>query len=231
MIKPPATIARTRSTAKTRKGEQRYKCNLCGGCLVRRAAERAGRHAGSGCRRQTRLALALRGFVDSQHERLTGIHRDTLCKLLVLFGDACREFLDERMRGSRLTHLQFDEQWTYVAKKQSRLTMTERAESSRSWATFTLWTCIDQKTKLMPGFLIGKRIGRQCPAIHDGHCRPADVPESARQRRPLVQAGRLSHGRPNLNRRLSRATARPSIWLSAPMSSTARSSRNTATRR
>jgi IS1 family transposase len=84
------------------------------------------------------------------------MHRDTVCKVLVFFGQACRRFLDQRMRGLTLSHLQFDEQWTYVAKKQSRLTMTER-EYSNNQGDIYLWTCIDQKTKLMPSFLIGKR--------------------------------------------------------------------------
>jgi IS1 family transposase len=89
-------------------------------------------------------------------ERTTGLHRDTICKLLVHFGDACQQFLDDRMQGLTLTHLQFDEQWTYIYKKQSRLTIGERARSSEQGDMY-LWTCIDQKTKLMPAFLIGKR--------------------------------------------------------------------------
>ncbi len=60
------------------------------------------------------------------------------------------------MTGLRLTHLQFDEQWTYVAKKQSRLTMDERAERADVGDVY-LWTCIDQRTKLLPSFMIGKR--------------------------------------------------------------------------
>jgi IS1 family transposase len=43
-----------------------------------------------------------------------------------------------------------------VAKKQSRLTTQERAETSEQGDIY-LWTCVDQKTKLMPSFLIGKR--------------------------------------------------------------------------
>jgi IS1 family transposase len=102
------------------------------------------------------LRLLAEGMSIRATERTTGIHRDTVCKLLVMFGEACQRFLDQRMRGLTLTHLQFDEQWTYVAKKQSRLTMNEREESSETGDMY-LWTCIDQKTKLMPGFLIGKR--------------------------------------------------------------------------
>ncbi len=57
---------------------------------------------------------------------------------------------------SGLTHLQFDEQWTYVAKKQARLTTDQRADRHDIGDVY-LWTCVDQKTKLMPSFLIGKR--------------------------------------------------------------------------
>jgi hypothetical protein len=73
------------------------------------------------------LRLLTEGMSIRATERTTGLHRDTLCRLVVLFGDACKRFLDERMRGLTLTHLQFDEQWTYVYKKQSRLTTEERA--------------------------------------------------------------------------------------------------------
>ena len=60
------------------------------------------------------LRMLTEGMSIRATERTTGIHRDTLCKLVVLFGTVCRKFLDERMRGLKLTHLQFDEQWTYV---------------------------------------------------------------------------------------------------------------------
>ncbi len=104
--------------------------------------------------------LALRLLVEGNSvratARITGLDKATILKLIVLFGNACQRFMDRKMRGLTLTHLQFDEQWTYVGKKQSRLTMTEREYSSEIGDVY-LWTCIDQKTKLMPGFLIGKR--------------------------------------------------------------------------
>ncbi len=102
------------------------------------------------------LRLLTEGMSIRATERTTGIHRDTLCKLIVRFGDACRSFLDERMRGLTLSHLQFDEQWTWVGRKQARLTVNEKAERHDVGDVY-IWTCIDQKTKLMPSFLIGKR--------------------------------------------------------------------------
>jgi len=104
--------------------------------------------------------LALRMLVEGMSiratERTTGVNRNTLCKLVVHFGDACRAFLDRNMRGLTLTHLQFDEQWTWVGRKQSRLTALEKAERSDVGDVY-IWTCIDQKTKLMPSFMLGKR--------------------------------------------------------------------------
>ena len=52
--------------------------------------------------------------------RLTGIHRTTVMNLLVRFGDACRQFLDEEMRGLTLNHIEVDEIWTFCAKKRRK---------------------------------------------------------------------------------------------------------------
>jgi len=102
------------------------------------------------------LRLLVEGMSVRATERTTGLHRDTVCKLIVHFGDACKQFLDERMRGLTLTHLQFDEQWTWVGRKQARLTVTEKSERHDVGDVY-IWTCIDEKTKLMPAFMLGKR--------------------------------------------------------------------------
>ena len=114
---------------KTRKGEQRYKCNLCGAVFFDAQPNPLGDMRVPVADAKLVLRLLVEGMSIRSTERTTGIHRDTLCKLIVLFGDASRRFLDKRMRGLTLEHLQFDEQWTYVGKKQARLTMNEREES------------------------------------------------------------------------------------------------------
>ncbi len=107
-----------------------------------------------------RLALRLLAEGNSIRatERITGLHRDTICRLLVFFGQECRRFLDRRMRGLTLKHLEFDEQHTFVAKKAARIHVDERRERHDEGDMF-IWTCIDKDTKLMPSFLIGKRTG------------------------------------------------------------------------
>ena len=60
------------------------------------------------------------------------------------------------MRGLTLTHLQFDEQWTYVAKKQARLTTTERQKLLRHRRHLPL-DVRRPENQVDAGFLIGKR--------------------------------------------------------------------------
>jgi IS1 family transposase len=88
-------------------------------------------------------------------QRVTGIDKKTILKLLVRFGAACREFLDQQMRGLELRHLEVDEQWTFVAKKQGRLHDSEKANAR--FGDQYLWLAIDMDTKLIPTFAIGKR--------------------------------------------------------------------------
>ncbi len=146
----------TKRFGRDRKGNQRLRCKACGLTWTTQPAKPLGVMRVPLDTAKLALRLLTEGMSIRATERTTGVHRDTLMKLIVLFGNACQRFLDERMRGLKLDHLQFDEQWTYVAKKQSRLTIDQRAESSEQGDVY-IWTCIDQKTKLMPSFMLGKR--------------------------------------------------------------------------
>jgi transposase-like protein/IS1 family transposase len=149
--------AESRTNGKDRHGNQRFRCKLCGKTWVEvKPVKPLGDMRIDVADAKLALRLLTEGMSIRATERTTGINRNTIMKLVVLYGNACQRFMDKQMRGLTLSHLQFDEQWTYVAKKQSRLTMNEREETSEVGDMY-LWTCIDQKTKLMPSFLIGKR--------------------------------------------------------------------------
>ena len=156
MIAPASQHKRKTSKGKDRKGQQRWKCKDCGVSWTAYAPKPLGKMQVDVEKAKLALRMLTEGMSIRGTERTTGIHRDTLCKLVVLFGSGCKQLLDERMRGLKMTHLQFDEQWTYVYKKQSRLTVNEKATCHDQGDVY-LWTCIDEQTKLMPSFLIGKR--------------------------------------------------------------------------
>jgi IS1 family transposase len=88
-------------------------------------------------------------------QRLIGVHRDTVARLMVRVGRSLYDFLDARMRNLTLDHVECDEIWTFVRKKQGRLTEAER--SNPMIGDQFLFVALDQATKLIPCFTIGKR--------------------------------------------------------------------------
>lgn len=101
------------------------------------------------------LNLLVEGNSIRSTERITGVHRDTICRFLVRTGDKCRDFLDGRMRNLKLDHLQMDEIWTFVRVKQAHI---EPGQSDAKIGDQYLFVAFDQTTKLVPSFIIGKRV-------------------------------------------------------------------------
>jgi IS1 family transposase len=91
-------------------------------------------------------------------ERITGVNKDTICRLLVRIGDGCRDLLDSEMRNLSLKHLQCDEIWTFCGKKQGKLDADEKRMIFDQGDIY-LWVAFDEQTKLIPTFILGKRTG------------------------------------------------------------------------
>lgn len=156
MIAPTCSHKRKTSKGKDRKGQQRWTCKDCGVCFTDYAPKPLGDMRVPIGDAKLAMRLLTEGMSIRATERTTGLDKKTILKLLVVFGTACRKFMDDRMHGLKLTHLQFDEQHTTVLKKQARLTVEEKA-TCHDIGEMYIWTCIDQQTKLMPSFWIGKR--------------------------------------------------------------------------
>ena len=131
--------ASTKRFGYDRKHRPRVRCLLCGKTWTIREPKPLGDMRVSAENAKLALRLLVEGNSVRSTARITGLDKATVLKLIVRFGDACRTFLDERMRGLRLSHLQFDEQWTYIARKQARLTVNEKAERHDVGDVY-LWT-------------------------------------------------------------------------------------------
>jgi IS1 family transposase len=107
-------------------------------------------------KRNTILRLLVEGNSIRSVTRLMGTDIKGVLRQLLWAGEHCQRLMDDRLRGLTLDHLETDEMWTFVGKKQSRLTVEERAERSDIGDVY-LWYSIDQDTKLVPTFLLGKR--------------------------------------------------------------------------
>lgn len=88
-------------------------------------------------------------------ERMTEIHRDTIMRLLVRVGNQCQKIMDDRLCDFHCRRIQVDEIWTFVKKKEKRLTNKERLQSE--FGDQYVFVALDADTKLVPNFTVGKR--------------------------------------------------------------------------
>jgi len=51
-------------------------------------------------------------------ERMTGVHRDTIMRLMVSVGNSCEKIMDTSMRNLTCKDIEVDEVWSFVGKKQ-----------------------------------------------------------------------------------------------------------------
>src|SRR5207248_10100646 len=99
------------------------------------------------------IQLLIEGTSVRTAERVTGLHRDSIIRLLVVAGQRCITLLDRRMRNLACDYIQSDEIWTFVGKKQRHVRADDPDELGDAWG----FVAIDESTKLVPVFTIGKR--------------------------------------------------------------------------
>lgn len=92
-------------------------------------------------------------------ERITGVHRDTIIRLMISAGNKAQSIMDNDMMNLQCNFIEVDEIWTYVGKKQKQLTVDERYYSNCEFGDQYVFVAIDGETKVVPCFRIGKRSG------------------------------------------------------------------------
>jgi IS1 family transposase len=131
------------------------------------------------------LKLLVEGNSIRSTERITGVSRNAIMRLLVRFGTACREFLDLNLSNLYLEHVEIDEIWTFVRKKQRKLHGFEIIDPEIG--DIYLFTVIDQRTKLLASFAIGKRNHQTTQAlVRDLESRMIRRPDETGAERPQL---------------------------------------------
>jgi transposase-like protein/IS1 family transposase len=100
------------------------------------------------------LHCLLEGCSIRSTERLTGLNRNTIMRLLIVAGEHSARVMDARMRGLNSRYLQVDEIWTYIGKKRRNVRSGDSPEFGDQW----VYVAIDAETKLVASFRIGKRV-------------------------------------------------------------------------
>ncbi|HLA27874.1 MAG TPA: IS1 family transposase [Syntrophales bacterium] len=87
-------------------------------------------------------------------ERMTGVHRDTIMRLLNKSGDSCEKIMDTEMRHLSCKNIEVDEVWSFVGKKQRHVGRNDNPDEVGDFYTFV---AIDSESKLVPVYKVGKR--------------------------------------------------------------------------
>ena len=104
------------------------------------------------------IAMLAEGVSLRSISRLTGASINTVTKLLVDAGRACRDYHDHNVRGVKAARVQVDEIWSFCYAKEKNLPTAKKAPVGAGdvWT----WTGLDADSKLMVSWLIGPRDGR-----------------------------------------------------------------------
>ena len=111
------------------------------------------------------MGMMVEGMSIRAITRLTGASKNTVAKLLVDAGEACREYQERVMVNLGCRRLQCDEIWSFVYAKEKNVPEAKRPKRSPSRpgcgddlvGSVWTWTAIDADTKLVPAFHVGTR--------------------------------------------------------------------------
>ncbi|MGH6822464.1 MAG: hypothetical protein ACREC4_03070 [Methylocella sp.] len=107
-------------------------------------------------------------------ERLTGINRGTILSLGVRVGQGCAALHDRLMRDLNVSRIELDEAWSFVAKKQARLTPDDGTDKGDQY----VFLAIAGAAKAILSYCVGKRNQEHTSAfVADLRARVLGAPE------------------------------------------------------
>lgn len=138
-----------------RNGLQRYRCTQCRKAFTEVQEKPLNEMRTPFDKAVSVLQLLLEGMSVRSAERVTGVHRDTILRLLVLAGEKCQRLMDEKLVGLSVEDVELDELWGFVAKKEGHKSAWDEqfAEIGDAYC----FVAIERHTKLVLTHYLGKR--------------------------------------------------------------------------
>ena len=97
--------------------------------------------------------LLVHGNSMTSTAHIAEIQENTVASLLTEIGEGCQTFLKTRVRNIDVSHLEVDEIWSFVYKKQKQV----KDEDPSTYGDAYTFIAIDRATKLVVAWLLGKR--------------------------------------------------------------------------
>jgi IS1 family transposase/transposase-like protein len=146
---------RTILWGKDRKGHVRHRCKVCRATYGDIPARPLGRMRIDPARATLCLSLLTEGSSIRSTERVTGIHRDTIMRLLVVAGRKAEAILDKLVHRVDVKDVQADEIWGYVAMKEK--TKTKKAIADTKIGDAYTFVAIERGSKIVLAHHLGRR--------------------------------------------------------------------------
>ena len=154
----------TKKFGRDRKGNPRVRCCLCGKTRTVQAPKLFGDMRLETDKAVFALKLLLEGMSIRAVERLTGIHRDRVCDLVVLVGQRCKRFLRSTIQDVPVKEIECDETWGFIGMKEKTRLRLDRSEVFGDCYTYI---AMERTTKLVLTWSIGKRGSEECWSFID----------------------------------------------------------------
>ncbi|HWR36837.1 MAG TPA: IS1 family transposase [Clostridia bacterium] len=155
-MKCPYCDNNSKRFGKHRNGLQRFRCLKCGKTFTEdherpfRIEDYLNEQRG-----MMAIQLLVEGCSVRTAERITGIHRDAILRLMLLAGMRCEVMIDARIRNVPVTDVQADEIWGFIGKKEGHKRPDEYADDTIG--DCYCWVAMDRPTKLILAFVVGRR--------------------------------------------------------------------------
>jgi len=151
----PACQGICKRFAVNRNGSLRFRCVDCKRTFTEEQPKPFGKMTTPVDKALVALGMLLEGASVRSAERLTGLHRDTILRLLIAAGEKCEKLMGRLIVNVPVKDVQCDEIWGYVGKKESHKLPEEAHDDSIGEAY--CFIALERHTKLVLNFALGRR--------------------------------------------------------------------------
>ncbi len=136
-----------------RNGSQRFRCNQCRKTFTEDQAKPLDTMRLPMDKADQVLRLMVEGMSIRSIERFTGVHRDTIMRLMLLAAEKINAKLRDTFENLEIARIQCDELHCFVQKRERRVSIEESDEVGEQYT----FLAMDADTKLVFSWLTGKR--------------------------------------------------------------------------
>ncbi|HEX8735661.1 MAG TPA: IS1 family transposase [Pyrinomonadaceae bacterium] len=144
----------SKKNGKDRHDKQRFKCLACGKTFT--ATGKLEGKKLSADKIELCIQLLVEGNSIRSTERITGVHRDTIIRLLETVGERCLAIQETLVRNVKVENIEADEIWAYIGMKQKTANKNGFGDDETKGSVYT-FTAIEKDSKLIVAWHLGKR--------------------------------------------------------------------------